>query len=120
MCHMEHILHTCGHWGPERFIGEPCVRSRTSDGHQLGCLYKELLGMANSDAMCRSCQRLADRPPLYNELRKFSFGSTSTVAISTWDDIVEKKSLDPSRRSSIESIALSIGRELRNGVWLWL
>jgi hypothetical protein len=57
MCQLEDIYHSCGHWGPQRFIGEHCIRSRTVSGHILPCDYKETNGMSNSEDFCPSCKR---------------------------------------------------------------
>jgi hypothetical protein len=59
MCYMEDIFHTkCGHWGRQRFSGEPCIRSRIVDGRHTGCSYLEVIGMANSDQPCWLCKRV--------------------------------------------------------------
>jgi hypothetical protein len=56
MCITEHVYHSCGHWGQEQFIGEPCIRSRVISGQRIGCIYKETVGMANSREPCASCR----------------------------------------------------------------
>jgi hypothetical protein len=57
MCITEHIYHSCGHWGKERFVGEPCVRSRVVCGQHMGCSYKETVGMANTGERCLNCKK---------------------------------------------------------------
>jgi len=57
MCHTEHVFHRpCRHWGRERFVGEPCCRSRIVNGRHTGCGYIENLGSSNSDEYCHDCQ----------------------------------------------------------------
>ncbi|KAF2203595.1 hypothetical protein GQ43DRAFT_256662 [Delitschia confertaspora ATCC 74209] len=57
MCHTEHVFHRpCCHWGRERFVGEPCIRSRVVGGRHTGCGYKESLGATNSNEYCCECR----------------------------------------------------------------
>lgn len=57
MCHTEHVFHRpCRHWGRERFVGEPCIRSRLVNGRHTGCSYRESLGSTNSNDYCCDCK----------------------------------------------------------------
>jgi hypothetical protein len=57
MCHTEHVFHRpCCHWGRERFVGEPCIRSRLVNGRHTGCSYRESLGSTNSNDYCCDCK----------------------------------------------------------------
>ena len=60
MCTKEHVFHACGHWGQDRFLGEPCVRSRIVAGRPTACIYKEIVGMANSKKLCPTCRKFAE------------------------------------------------------------
>jgi hypothetical protein len=93
MCITEHVHHSCGHWGQERFIGEPCIRSRKVADQHMGCAYKEIIGMANSSEPCFNCKKyllssftnfdppLRPKPSWSNTPRSsFSSGQTQTPA----------------------------------------
>ncbi|RDI80334.1 hypothetical protein Vi05172_g9701 [Venturia inaequalis] len=58
MCELEDVYHTpCGHWGSQRFIHSPCIRSHTtSTGHILPCHDKDINGMSNSKESCSACK----------------------------------------------------------------
>lgn len=58
MCAIEDVFHnTCGHWGQQKFSGEPCIRSRSVSGIAIRCSYHEVIGMANSKDPCWLCKR---------------------------------------------------------------
>jgi hypothetical protein len=64
MCYIEHVYHvSCRHWGRDRFVGEPCCRSRFVDGHGVACAYAEDMGSISSSELCSNCRyRLARGP----------------------------------------------------------
>lgn len=61
MCYISHVYHQpCCHWGRDRFVGEPCCRSKCVSGHVVACTYAECLGSSNSSELCSECRyRLA-------------------------------------------------------------
>jgi hypothetical protein len=65
MCYIEHVYHRpCCHWGRDRFIGEPCCRSRFANGFPIACTYAENIGSADNNELCSDCKyRLASPEP---------------------------------------------------------
>jgi hypothetical protein len=56
MCNLEHTYYIlCHHWGRNRFVGEPCIRSRYMGSTPLGCSYQEIIGMVNLCSLCPRC-----------------------------------------------------------------
>jgi hypothetical protein len=57
MCYIEHVYHRpCCHWGRDRFVGEPCCRSRFSNDYPIACTYAENIGSVNSSELCSNCK----------------------------------------------------------------
>lgn len=57
MCYVEHVYHqACRHWGRDRFVGEPCCRSRFANGYPVACTYAEKMGSVNSNELCPDCK----------------------------------------------------------------
>ena len=83
MCYVEDVFHVkCGHWGRRRFVGEPCVRSRTVKGKPTGCFEVEVVGMSNCNQVCWLCKRL--QAPSSSSTTVVSFiTSTSTNSLNT-------------------------------------
>lgn len=61
MCYVEHVYHRpCRHWGRDRFVGDPCCRSRFANGYHVPCTYADNMGSVNSNELCGDCRyRLA-------------------------------------------------------------
>jgi hypothetical protein len=56
MCRTLNVFHlSCKHWGRDRFLGEPCARSRLVNGVWRPCTYVELCGADNTWALCPRC-----------------------------------------------------------------
>lgn len=125
MCELEDVYHSCGHWGPQRFINEPCIRSRTTvSGHTLPCDYKETNGMANSKDLCSSCKRasLASSntipefpepllpPPLAPSSRSGSVSSAISESIVESAESMESVGSVGSERPVIRIKSLSAGK----------
>ena len=129
MCGLEDVYHSCGHWGAQRFIDEPCIRSRTVSGHTLPCDYKETNGMANSKDLCSACKRasLATSefafesceplfPPASDSGPSSRSGSVSS-AISEWS-IVE--SIDSVESTASTRPVIRLKRLMSNGKIHWV
>ncbi|KAF2874410.1 hypothetical protein BDV95DRAFT_332087 [Massariosphaeria phaeospora] len=83
MCFTEHVYHqSCRHWGRERFVGEPCPRSRIVDGRHTGCSYVENLGSTNSKDYCFNCR--------YLETQGGSWRPFANVSTEAWAKVEEK------------------------------
>lgn len=103
MCHTEHVFHRpCCHWGRERFVGEPCIRSRLVNGRYTGCSYRESLGSTNSNDYCCDCK--------YRQAKGGYWRPFADISNGGWAQI-EKKAKQ--RASSSEySLIQEVGRRL--------
>ncbi|KAF2193718.1 hypothetical protein K469DRAFT_241304 [Zopfia rhizophila CBS 207.26] len=83
MCHTEHVFHRpCHHWGRERFVGEPCIRSRVVNGRRTGCGYIECLGSVNSNELCSDCK--------YRQTRGGGWTPFADISNDGWAKIEER------------------------------
>jgi len=84
MCQIEHVFHTpCSHWGRERFVGEPCIRSRVVEGRHVGCGYIENLGSTNSKELCYDCK--------YREVKGPGWRPFEGISDDGWMKVEEKR-----------------------------
>jgi hypothetical protein len=75
MCYISHVYHRpCRHWGRDRFVGEPCYRSRRVDGYAVACTYAENVGSVNSSELCGEC-----RYRMACGLREWPFGDIGEI-----------------------------------------
>lgn len=80
MCHTEHVFHRpCGHWGRDRIVGEPCCRSRISNGRHVGCHYPERYGTGSSSSLCPTCKYRLQHSGSWIPSTKSSDGSWARI-----------------------------------------
>ena len=90
MCYYEEPFHkTCGHWGNERFVGDPCCRSKIVVDRHVGCDNPQTLGAVNAIGDCPTCKRRVE-----NDRRWMPFQHVSNEGWAVVADKVRKRSED--------------------------